>query len=108
MGAFGAVIIIAYHPYGLPLQIFNTLQETGSNGLPYVLQPGYTIMNLRFGLNQVAENWTAELYITNLTNKNAVIYTNEGNFDLRQTVNEPRVFGIRVNYRFGKVSQSAE
>jgi outer membrane receptor protein involved in Fe transport len=82
--------------------VFNSLQETGSNGLPYVLQPGYTLMNLRFGLNQLAQNWTAELYITNLTNKNAVIYTNEGNFDLRQTVNEPRVFGLRLSYRFGK------
>jgi outer membrane receptor protein involved in Fe transport len=82
--------------------MFNSLQETGSNGLPYVLQPGYTLMNLRFGLNQVNEHWTAELYITNLTNKNAVIYTNEGNFDLRQTVNEPRVFGLRMSYRFGK------
>jgi molybdate/tungstate transport system permease protein len=38
MGAFGAVIIIAYHPYGLPLQIFNTLQETGlASALPYAL-----------------------------------------------------------------------
>jgi len=38
MGAFGAVIIIAYHPYGLPLQIFNTLQETGlPSALPYAL-----------------------------------------------------------------------
>jgi outer membrane receptor protein involved in Fe transport len=82
--------------------MFNSLQETGSNGLPYVLQPGYTLMNLRFGLNQTDEHWTAELYITNLTNKNAVIYTNEGNFDLRQTVNEPRVFGVRLSYRFGK------
>jgi iron complex outermembrane receptor protein len=82
--------------------MFNTLQTTGSNGLPYVLQPGYSIMNLRLGLNQVGEHWTSELYITNLTNKNAVIYTNEGNFDLRQTVNEPRVFGMRLSYRFGK------
>jgi iron complex outermembrane receptor protein len=82
--------------------MFNSLQETGSNGLPYVLQPGYTIMNLRFGLNQIDEHWSAELYITNLTNKNAVIFTNEGNFDLRQTVNEPRVFGVRLSYRLGK------
>ena len=38
MGAFGAVIIIAYHPYGLPLQIFTTLQETGlPSALPYAL-----------------------------------------------------------------------
>jgi molybdate/tungstate transport system permease protein len=38
MGAFGAVIIIAYHPYGLPLQIWTTLQETGlPTALPYAL-----------------------------------------------------------------------
>ena len=82
--------------------MFNGLQENGSNGLPYVLQPGYSIMNLRFGLNNADQGWTTELYITNLANKNAVIYTNEGNFDLRQTVNEPRVFGARLTYRFGK------
>jgi outer membrane receptor protein involved in Fe transport len=82
--------------------MFNNLQASGSNGLPYVLQPGYTIMNVRFGLNNAEQGWTTELYITNLTNKNAVIYTNEGNFDLRQTVNEPRVFGLRLTYRFGK------
>jgi outer membrane receptor protein involved in Fe transport len=81
--------------------MWNTLETTGSNGLPHVLQPGYSVMNLRFGLNQTAERWTTELYITNLLNKNAVIYTNEGNFDLRQTVNEPRVFGIRLSMRFG-------
>ena len=38
MGAFGAVIIIAYHPFGLPLQIFTVLQETGlASALPYAL-----------------------------------------------------------------------
>jgi molybdate/tungstate transport system permease protein len=38
IGAFGAVIIIAYHPFGLPLQIYNTLQETGlASALPYAL-----------------------------------------------------------------------
>jgi molybdate/tungstate transport system permease protein len=38
MGAFGAVVIIAYHPYGLPLQIYTTLQETGlASALPYAL-----------------------------------------------------------------------
>jgi len=82
--------------------MWNTLQSNGSNGLPHVLQPGYSVMNLRFGLNQTEERWMSELYITNLLNKNAVIYTNEGNFDLRQTVNEPRVFGVRVSYRWGK------
>ena len=38
MGAFGAVVIIAYHPTGLPLQIWTTLQETGlPSALPYAL-----------------------------------------------------------------------
>ncbi|MCU1491479.1 MAG: binding-protein-dependent transport system inner rane component [Acidimicrobiaceae bacterium] len=38
MGAFGAVLIIAYHPYGLPMQIWTTLQTTGlSSALPYAL-----------------------------------------------------------------------
>jgi molybdate/tungstate transport system permease protein len=38
MGAFGAVVIIAYHPYGIPMQIWTTLQETGlATALPYAL-----------------------------------------------------------------------
>ena len=38
MGAFGAVIIIAYHPTGIPLQIYTTLQETGlASALPFAL-----------------------------------------------------------------------
>ncbi|MGC2191380.1 MAG: ABC transporter permease subunit [Candidatus Dormiibacterota bacterium] len=38
MGAFGAVLIIAYHPFGLPMQIWVTLQETGLNSaLPFAL-----------------------------------------------------------------------
>ncbi len=84
--------------------MWNSLQTNGSNGLPRVLQPGYSVMNVRLGLNEIVSRWTTELFITNLTNKNAVIYTNEGNFDLRQTRNEPRVFGLRLSYRWGKAS----
>jgi iron complex outermembrane recepter protein len=84
------------------------LINSSNNGLPRVLQPPYDIQNLRIGLNGVDARWLAEFYITNLANKNAVIYTNTGNFDLRETTNEPRVFGLRLSYRFGKVSNSAE
>jgi outer membrane receptor protein involved in Fe transport len=86
--------------------MWNTLQTSGSNGLPRVLQPGYSTMNLRLGLNQTDSRWLGEFYVTNLANKNAVIYTNEGNFDLRQTRNEPRVFGARLSYRWGKAKGS--
>lgn len=38
MGAFGAVIIVAYNPHGLPIEIFVSLQENGLSGaLPFAL-----------------------------------------------------------------------
>lgn len=73
---------------------------------PRMLQPSYSLLNLRFSLNPAGGHWLAEFYITNLADKNAIIYTNTANFDLRHTTNEPRVFGLRVNYRFGKETNS--
>jgi iron complex outermembrane recepter protein len=88
--------------------MYNGLSAQTGNGFPRFLQPPYGIQNLRIGLNGVDARWLTEFYITNLANKNAIIYTNTGNFDLRQTTNEPRVFGLRLSYRFGKVSNAAE
>jgi iron complex outermembrane recepter protein len=85
--------------------MWDDLHVAGSNGFPRMLQPEYSIMNLRLGMNPPAGQWLAEFYITNLTDKNAIIYTNTGNFDLRQTTNQPRTFGVRLSYRFGKQSQ---
>jgi iron complex outermembrane recepter protein len=86
--------------------MYNGLNPDDKNtGLPRILQPPYTIMNLRLGLNPAeGERWLMELYITNLANKNAIVYSNTGNFDLRETVNEPRVYGLRLSYRWGKGS----
>ena len=87
--------------------MWNGLNPNDKNtGLPRLLQPAYTIMNLRFGFTPAGAHWLAELYITNLANKNAIVYSNTGNFDLRLTTNEPRVYGLRVNYRFGKETNS--
>ena len=56
MGAFGAVIIIAYHPYGLPLQIYVTLQETGlASALPYAL----VLLVVALPLPLAAFTWSA-------------------------------------------------
>jgi outer membrane receptor protein involved in Fe transport len=71
-----------------------------------MLQPSYSIANLRLGLNPVGGHWLTEVYITNLADKNAIVYSNTGNFDLRETTNEPRVIGLRLNYRFGKEANS--
>ncbi len=86
--------------------MWNDLHVSGSNGFPRILQPDYSITNLRLGLSPEGGHWLAELFITNLTDKNAIIYSNTGNFDLRQTTNEPRVIGLRLNYRFGKETNS--
>jgi iron complex outermembrane recepter protein len=85
--------------------MYNGLNPNDVNtGLPRILQPSYTLMNLRLGLNAADGKWLTELYITNLTDKNAIVYSNTGNFDLRLTTNEPRVYGLRVSYRWGKVA----
>jgi iron complex outermembrane recepter protein len=86
--------------------MYNGLNPEDKNtGLGRILQPSYSIMNLRMGLNpSEGERWLLELYITNLTDKNAIVYSNTGNFDLRLTTNEPRVYGLRLSYRWGKGS----
>jgi outer membrane receptor protein involved in Fe transport len=82
--------------------MWNDLHVTGSNGLPRILQPPYTVANLRLGVNPLGGHWLTEFYVTNLFDKNAIVFSNTGNYDLRETTNEPRVFGLRLNYRFGK------
>jgi iron complex outermembrane receptor protein len=83
--------------------MWNGLNPQDKNtGLPRILQPAYTIMNVRFGFSSAGGSWLAELYVDNLADKNAIVYSNTGNFDVRLTTNEPRVFGLRFNYRWGK------
>ncbi|HEY2808731.1 MAG TPA: TonB-dependent receptor [Steroidobacteraceae bacterium] len=82
--------------------MWDDLHVQDVNGFPRMLQPAYTLMNLRIGLNPDNGRWLAELYCENLADKNAIIYTNTGNFDLRETTNQPRTIGLRLNYRFGK------
>jgi len=82
--------------------MWNDLHVTGSNGFPRILQPPYTIANFRIWLTPEGAHWLTELYVTNLFDKSAIFFSNSGNFDLRQTTNEPRVFGVRLNYRFSK------
>jgi outer membrane receptor protein involved in Fe transport len=86
--------------------MWDDLHVQGSNGFPRLLQPDYSILNLRLGLSPKGGHWLTELYVTNLADKNAIVYSNTGNFDLRQTTNEPRVIGLRLNYRFGKERNS--
>ena len=66
------------------------------------LQPAYTLGTFRFGLGGKNEAWSVEGYLNNVADTHAVIYINTGNFDKRETTNPPRMFGVRIKYRFGK------
>ncbi|HMB60493.1 MAG TPA: TonB-dependent receptor, partial [Xanthomonadales bacterium] len=71
---------------------------------PQILQPSYNIGDLRFGID--ADNWSMQLYISNLTDERAVLFANPYEFDYffgrsRVNVNTPRQFGIRWIQRFG-------
>jgi iron complex outermembrane recepter protein len=83
--------------------MWSDLRVVNTNGFGRTLQPAYGISNVRFGLQAPNDHWTAEAYITNLFDKDAVIFTNTGNYDHRQTTNLPRVYGLRLQYRWGKL-----
>jgi outer membrane receptor protein involved in Fe transport len=83
--------------------MWSDLRVVNRNGPGRTLQPAYGISNVRFGAQAPNDHWTAEAYITNVFDKNAVIFTNTGNYDHRQTTNLPRVFSLRLQYRWGKI-----
>jgi len=82
--------------------MWSDLRVVDRHGFGRSLQPAYDISNFRFGVQAPNDHWTAEAYISNIFDKNAVIYTNTSNYDHRQTTNEPRVIGLRLSYRWGK------
>jgi len=55
VGAFGAVIIIAYHPYGLPLQVWTTLDQSG---LPAALPFALVLLVVALPLPLLAYGWS--------------------------------------------------
>jgi iron complex outermembrane recepter protein len=82
--------------------MWSDLRAIDKHGFARSLQPAYEISNLRLGVESPSDRWAAEAYVSNLFDKNAIIYTNTGNYDHRNTTNEPRVFGLRLKYRWGK------
>ncbi|MGA7538760.1 MAG: TonB-dependent receptor [Steroidobacteraceae bacterium] len=69
-------------------------------GSSRVLEPEYNISDVRLGINGSGGAWSLEGYISNLTNTDAIILVNTGNYDRRETTNEPRVIGLRASYSF--------
>ena len=69
-------------------------------GSARVLEPEYNISDVRFGVEGQDGAWTLEGYVTNLWDTNAIVLVNTGNYDRRETTNEPRVIGLHVSYNF--------
>jgi outer membrane receptor protein involved in Fe transport len=71
-----------------------------------MLQPQYTLINLRIGLGGAAGTWRTEGYVTNVANKRAVVFDDITGFDYYpgiatpQLATPPRVIGLRLSYNW--------
>ena len=66
--------------------------------------PSYNLANARVSLAH--DNWSANLFVDNLTNKVALLTANNTSFVfnipqlVRYTTNQPRTVGMQINYKF--------
>jgi len=60
--------------------------------------PAYSTYDASMGVAKDA--WNAHLYIQNLSNSNASVFTNTGQFVVAETVIRPRVIGVKLGYKF--------
>jgi outer membrane receptor protein involved in Fe transport len=66
--------------------------------------PSYNLANARVGLAH--GDWSANLFVDNLTNKVALMTANNTSFQfnipqvVRYTTNQPRTVGMQINYKF--------
>ena len=65
------------------------------------MQPAYNLGTLRLGVDSTDGRWALEGYVSNITNKHAVIFINPYLYDTRETTNAPRSFGLHLKYRTG-------
>ena len=73
-------------------QFINTFKEQREQ------QAAYDIVNAAFGVE--GGSWTAELYVSNLTDERAEIFKNDNTWDSRITTNRPRTIGLKFRQRF--------
>ena len=61
-------------------------------------QPGYTTYDASLGVAK--DNWTAQLYGTNLGNSDASTFTSSAQFIKSEVPLRPRVLGLKIGYKF--------
>ena len=60
--------------------------------------PAYSTVDASTGVSKDA--WTVRLYVQNLTNSHASLFTNSDQFIVAQTVLRPRVIGLSMSYHY--------
>lgn len=82
--------------------VFEGVTYTDRNGEAFragrYIQDGYTLANIAFGITN--DEWKAELYIDNLTNRSAILNIDTQQFTPKVVTNRPRTIGIRFSYDF--------
>ena len=65
-----------------------------------LVQDDFNILNFRAGME--ADNWTATMYISNLTDERGELFFNPNRQPERLSVTRPRAIGMNFRYYFGK------
>ena len=91
---------------GLSIQkeadVYAGVNYQDSNGQTFAggryVQDSYVLANISFGFTN--EEWKAEFFIDNVTNKSAVLYIDTQQFTPKVVTNRPRTIGFRFSYDF--------
>ena len=82
--------------------VYSGVNYQDSNGQTFAggryVQESYVIANLSFGVTN--DEWKAEFFIDNLTDKSAILYVDTQQFTPKVVTNRPRTVGFRFSYDF--------
>ena len=77
---------------------FNTLFDGGTIPTQRLTQDAYGVLHGSVGLTR--EDWSAELYVRNLTDERGDVWINAVNWDSRIMINRPRTIGVVYRRNF--------
>ncbi len=77
---------------------FNTLFDGGTIPTQRQTQDAYGVLHASVGMDR--EDWSAELYVRNLTDERGDVWINAVNWDARVMINRPRTVGVNYRRRF--------
>ncbi len=82
--------------------VFQGVTFNDTNGNPFAggryIQESYVLANIAFGVKK--DQWGAELFVNNLTDERANLYTDIQQFTPKVVTNRPRSIGVRFSYDY--------